>query len=229
MFTFIIYICLQINCMKYFEDLKRELYSAVISDALDSLGYRNQSPGISFKAYTGIQKIAGRCKTTLWADTYSEDKEPYKLELQAVDSCVSGDIIICAAGGSMRSGIWGELLSTAAANGGCAGVIVHGAVRDIKKMADMGFPVFATGKSPYDSLNRQRIIELDVQVEIAGVAFNSGDLVFADEDGIVVVPAAIENEVIKRAFNKVTAENISRDAIKAGMRAEAAYLKYGVL
>jgi 4-hydroxy-4-methyl-2-oxoglutarate aldolase len=215
--------------MNYFEKLKNELYSAVISDALDSLGYRNQSPGISFNAYTGIQRMVGRCKTTLWADIYDTDKEPYKLELQAVDSCMQGEVLICAAGGSVRSGIWGELLSAAAANRGCSGVIVHGAVRDIKKMTDMAFPVFATNKSPYDSLNRQRIVEVDVQVEIGGVIFNGGDLVFADEDGLVVVPMAVEKEAIERAFDKVNAENISRDAIKAGMKAGEVYSKYGVL
>ena len=215
--------------MSYFEKLKSGLYSAVISDALDSLGYRNQSPGLSFNAYTGIQTIVGRCKTTLWADVYDIDEDPYKLELQAVDSCLPGDILVCAAGGSVRSGIWGELLSTAAFNRGCSGVIVHGAVRDIRKMTEMGFPVFATNKSPYDSLNRQRIIDVDVQVQIDGVVFNSGDLVFADEDGIVVVPAAVEEKVVARAFDKVGAENISRDAIRSGMKAGEVYLKYGIL
>ncbi|RYZ95747.1 MAG: RraA family protein [Sphingobacteriaceae bacterium] len=215
--------------MNYFDKLKNGLYSAVVSDALDSLGYRNQSPDISFTAFTGIDKMVGRCKTTLWADIYDIDTEPYKLELEAVDSCQLGDILICAASGSTRSGIWGELLSTAAHNRGCAGVIVHGAIRDIKKMKDMAFPVFATGKSPYDSLHRQRIIDIDVQVQIGGVEFNTGDLIFADEDGVVVVPKDVEKEVIERAFSKVGAENISRDAIKSGMKAADVYLKYGIL
>jgi 4-hydroxy-4-methyl-2-oxoglutarate aldolase len=215
--------------MNYFDRLKTGLYTAVVSDALDSLGYRNQSPAISFNAYTGINKLVGRCRTSLWADIFDIDNEPYKLELEAVDSCTPGDVLICAAGGSVRSGIWGELLSTAASNSGCSGVIVHGAVRDIKKMADIGFPVFASGTSPYDSLHRQRIIEIDVQVQIGGVLINTGDLVFADEDGIVVVPREIEQEVIDRAFGKVAAENISRDAIKAGMKAGEVYLKYGIL
>ena len=215
--------------LEYYRELGVKLSSAVICDALDSFGYRNQSPCIPLFAFTGINTLVGRCKTTLWADVYDIDEEPYKLELQAVDSCLPGDILICAAGGSVRSGIWGELLSTAASNRGCSGVIVHGAVRDIRKMTEMGFPVFATDKSPYDSLNRQRIIDVDVQVQIDGVVFNSGDLVFADEDGIVVIPASVEEQVIGRAFEKVGAENISRDAIRSGMKAGEVYLKYGIL
>ncbi len=215
--------------MNYFENLRENLYSAVISDALDSMGFRKQSPSIMFTAFSGVSVLVGRCRTTLWADIYDTDPEPYKLELEAVDSCKSGDVLICAANGSLRSGIWGELLSTASLNGGCAGVIVHGAIRDTRKMAEMGFPAFATATSPYDSLNRQKIIGVDVQVQIGEVIIKSGDLVFADGDGVVFVPKDVEEEVIKKALKKVGDENITRDAIKQGMKATQAYEKYGVL
>ncbi|MGM9509204.1 RraA family protein [Larkinella sp. GY13] len=211
------------------EELKDKLYVAVLSDVLDQLGYTHQATRIPFHAYTGINKLLGRCKTSLWADMYDADPNPYELELQAVDSCQPGDVLICAAGGSTRSGIWGELLSTAARNSGCLGVIVHGGVRDIDKMRAMEFPVFATSRNPYDSQNRQRVVDLDVTVEIDGVKFRPGDLVMADEDGIVVVPQEVEEQVIAAAIQKVDAENITRDAIKNGMKAWEAYQKFGVL
>ena len=210
-------------------DLKEKLYVAVLSDVLDQLGYTHQCPRIPFNAYSGIPKLLGRCKTTLWADVFDVDQNPYEMELQAVDSCQPDDILICAAGGSTRSGIWGELLATAARNSGCAGVIVHGAVRDVDKMKEMGFPVFATSRNPYDSKNRQRVVDLDVTVEIDGVQFHPGDLVMVDEDGMVVIPQEVEEQVIAGALQKVDAENISRDAIKNGMKASEAYKKYGVL
>jgi regulator of RNase E activity RraA len=151
------------------------------------------------------------------------------LELQAVDDCQQDDVLIAAANGSLRSGIWGELLSTAAGNRGCVGAIVDGAVRDIQKMRDMGFAVFARGTSVYDSQDRQRVCAVDVEVKLDGVAFATGDLVFADEDGVVVVPRAIEAEAIAAAWQKVHDENITRDAIRNGMKATDAYQKYGVL
>ncbi|RCR70648.1 RraA family protein [Larkinella punicea] len=211
------------------EELKDKLYVAVLSDVLDQLGYTHQATRIPFHAYTGIPKLLGRCKTSLWADMYDADSNPYELELKAVDSCQPGDVLICAAGGSTRSGIWGELLSTAARNSGCLGVIVHGGVRDIDKMRAMEFPVFATSRNPYDSQNRQRVVDLDVTVEIDGVKFRPGDLVMADEDGIVVVPQEVEEQVIAAAIQKVDAENVTRDAIKSGMKAWEAYQKFGVL
>ena len=129
----------------------------------------------------------------------------------------------------MRSGIWGELLSTAASASGCVGTIVDGAVRDAVKMRSMGFPVFARGLCVYDSLHRQRVVEINTPVEIDGVLINPGDLVFADADAVVIVPQAVEEKVIQQAWQKVHAENITRDAIRTGMKAGAAYQKYGVL
>jgi regulator of RNase E activity RraA len=125
--------------------------------------------------------------------------------------------------------LWGELLSTACRNTGCVGAIVDGAARDVGKMRALGFPVFARGTSPYDSLHRQRVIDLDVPVEIAGVRFAPGDLVFADEDGVVVVPQTVEDEAIARAWKKVHSENEVRDAIRAGMKATDVFAKFGIL
>lgn len=212
-----------------FDSLKEELYSAVVADVLDAMGYPHQATRIPFIPFSGIEKLMGRCKTTLWADMFHQDENPYDLELKAVDSCQPGDVFIAAAHGSDRSGIFGELLATAARNSGCVGTIVHGAVRDIAKMREMGFPVFATGRNPYDSQNRQRVIDLDVPVSIDGVIFNPGDIVLADVDGIVVIPRAIEAEVIQAAKEKVSAENRTRDAIKNGMKASEAYQTFGVL
>ncbi|MCC5939211.1 MAG: RraA family protein [Lunatimonas sp.] len=211
------------------EEISTQLYAAVISDALDSLGYRNQSPNVHLPITTVSGNIVGRCKTTLWADIFHEDPAPYELELQAVDTCMPGDVLIAAAGGSQRSGIWGELLSTAALNRGCVGAIVDGQVRDLAKMRDLGFPVRAKGTNIYDSKNRQMVIKIDVQVKIGTVVFSPGDLVFCDEDGIVVVPQEIEQEAIQMAMEKVNAENVSRDEIKKGAKAGDVYKKYGVL
>ncbi len=209
--------------------MRAELYSAVVSDALDGLGYPHQSPRLPLRPWTGDGLLVGRCKTTLWVDMAHVDPRPYELELQAVDACQPDDVLIAAAGGSMRSGIWGELLTTAAKNRGCVGAIIDGAVRDVPKIRPMNFPVFARATCVYDSLNRQRVVDVDIPVEIDGVKFCAGDLVFADEDGIVVVPQAVEKEAIRKAWEKVHAENEVRDAIRDGMKAVDAFAKYGVL
>ncbi|WP_203329126.1 RraA family protein [Candidatus Laterigemmans baculatus] len=209
--------------------MRESLYVAVVADALDSMGLRNQSPRVPLTPYTSQSLLVGRCKTTLWADMYHTVENSYELELLAVDSCQADNVMICAANGSMYSALWGELLSTSSRNSGCIGAIVDGAIRDVARMQQMQFPIFARGTSVYDSQNRQRVIDVDVSVEIAGVRFSSGDLVFADLDGVVVVPQEVEHEAIQRAWDKVHAENRVRDAIRDGMKATDAYNRFGVL
>ena len=212
------------------EMMRQSLTAAVVSDALDGLGHRRHSPTIPLRPMTVWDRVlVGRCRTTLWADMAHPDPKPYELELQAVDACQPDDVLICAANGSNRSGIWGELLSTAARNRGCLGAIVDGMVRDVRQMSKMGFAVWSLGTNLLDSLHRQRVIDVDVPVEIGGIEFRSGDLVIADVDGVVVVPREMETEAIRRAWEKVHAENITRDAIRGGMLAGEAYRKYGVL
>jgi 4-hydroxy-4-methyl-2-oxoglutarate aldolase len=82
--------------------MRQALYSAVVSDALDQLGYPNQSPNVALKPLTGDGILIGRAKTTLWADMFHQDPRPYELELEAVDACRPDDVLIAAAGGSMR-------------------------------------------------------------------------------------------------------------------------------
>lgn len=209
--------------------IREKMYSAVIGDALDALGYPNQAPSLELRPMTGVNKLVGRAKTTLWADMAHPDPKPYELELKALDECQPDDVLVAAANGSMRSGIWGELLSTAARNRGCVGSLVDGAVRDVAAMTAMKFPVFARGTCLRDSANRQRVIDIDVPVDLGGVSVSPGDLVIADLDGIVVVPQKVEREALQRAWAKIHDENITRDAIRGGMLATEAYKKYGVL
>lgn len=216
------------------QEMREQLYTAVVCDALDQVGVRDASPRIAWGINTTPQAnrgglLVGRCKTTLWVDMYHTDPHPYALELKAVDTCRPDDVLIAAAAGSMRSGIWGELLTTASKHCGCVGAIIDGAVRDVSKIATMHFPLVARGTCLYDSLHRQRVVDIDVPVEIDGVVFPPGDLVLADLDGVVVVPREVEQQVLELAFAKVRGENQVRDAIRGGMSATDAFRTFGIL
>ncbi len=205
------------------------LYSAVVSDALDAMGFKNQCANEGLRQLTVTQTLIGRCRTSLWGDLFHTDPDPYAKELEAVDSLTQGDVVIAAAHGSMRSGIWGELLTTAARNRGCLGAVIDGAVRDIGRMREYGFPIYARGGSPRDSQHRQRVCDYDVPIEILGVQVHTGDLIVADEDGIVFVPQKVEQEVVAFAMKKIHEENRVRDEIRNGMLATEAYRRFGVL
>jgi regulator of RNase E activity RraA len=107
--------------------------------------------------------------------------------------------------------------------------VVDGLVRDVKKIEELGFPVFAAGIKPVDSKGRGQVIACNVPVECGGVLVRPGDLVIADYDGVVVVPSALVEEVIRRAMDKVGRENHSRAELIEGARLRDVYDKYGVL
>jgi len=93
----------------------------------------------------------------------------------------------------------------------------------------MGFPTFARGILPLDSCRRGFVVDVDVTIQCGGVEVQSGDLVFADYDGVVVIPKAVEDEVLERAFRKATSENHTRAELLQGRLLADVYEKYGVL
>lgn len=120
-------------------------------------------------------------------------------------------------------------MSTAAGCRGAVGAIIDSCVRDVKKIFETKFPVFAAAISPLDSAGRGRVVSYDEPVECGGVHVETGDLVVGDYDGVVVVPRAVERSVLERAFEKVTKENVTRSELLQGRTLKEVYAKYGVL
>lgn len=212
-----------------FAHVESTLYTAVVSDALDDLGVRNQAMAEHLRPVGPHVKFAGWARTVTCMDIYHLDDNPYELEIEAIDSILPGEVVVVATGGSRRNAPWGELLSTAAVARGARGAVIDGLVRDVRQIQELRFPVFAAGTKPVDSRGRGRVVAYNVPVDCGGVLVSPGDLVFADLDGIVTVPAAMVEEVIQLASDKATRENHSRDELRKGAYLRAVYDKYGVL
>jgi regulator of RNase E activity RraA len=206
-----------------------QLSTALALDALDARGLRHQAIECAIMPRTGTSLAVGRAKTLLWMDFAYDDPKTYVLELEAVDSIRAGEIVVCATGGSRRAGIWGELLTTAAQQRGARGIVTDGAVRDIAQMEAAGFPVFSQHLSAYDSFNRQKVVAYDVRVELGGVVIEPGDLIVADRDGIAVVPAALEDDIVAATIDKATREDGFRAGVHKGMSLIEAYAHFKVL
>ena len=212
-----------------FETLQTELYSAVISDVLDALGYREQAMDATIRpVYPGAVAV-GRAHTILSTDVYSLPADPYNMEIRAVDSLGPNDVVVAATNHSTRTCFWGELLSTAARARGARGAILDGYTRDVRRIAEMDFPVFATGMRPVDSRGRGHVDSFGDPVLCGGVIVNPGEIVFADADGIVVIPRAVEDEAIAKAREKVAGENRAREDLERGDFLRDVYDRYGVL
>ena len=212
-----------------FAHLENTLYTAVVSDALDDLGFRDQAMAEHLRPVGSTVKFAGWARTIACMDTYHVDEDPYGLEIAAIDSILPGEVIVVSTGESRRNAPWGELLSTAAIARGARGAVVDGLVRDVRRIQALEFPVFAAGIKPVDSRGRGRVVAYNVPVRCGGVLVTPGDLVFGDLDGIVTIAAAIVEQVVRLATDKVSRENHSRDELQKGAYLRSVYDKYGVL
>src|SRR5437660_524873 len=215
--------------VELFAHVEANLYTAVVADSLDELGYHNQAMNEFVRPLYPECRFAGWARTISCVDIFHVPENPYAKEIEAVDSLLSGEIAVVSTAGSKRNAPWGELLSTAARARGARGAVVDGLVRDVKKIDKLGFPVFAAGIKPVDSRGRGLVLDYNVPVECGGVMVNPGDLVFADYDGVVVIPAAVVPEVVSMATDKVSRENNSRKELMDGAFLKDVYDKYGVL
>lgn len=213
-----------------FATIREKLYTPVVSDALDRLGYTHQAMRHDIRPVHPEFVVVGRARTLLWMATYEPvAPNPYVNEIRAIDSLRPGDVAVHSTDHSGTIAPWGELLSTAARMRGSTGTIVDGFVRDVRQIIAMSFPVFARGIMPLDSWGRGYVADVDVKVACGGVIVAPGDLVFGDYDGVVVVPSAVEDEVLARALEKVTGENRSREELLQGRLLRDVYERYGVL
>jgi 4-hydroxy-4-methyl-2-oxoglutarate aldolase len=212
-----------------FESIEAAFYTAVISDALDELGQHDRAMREYLRPLSPEMKFVGRARTILCQDTFYLPKEPYALEIEAIDSLLPGEVAIVATGDSKRNAPWGELLSTAARARGCRGAVVDGLVRDVRAIQQLGFPVFAVGIKPVDSRGRGIVVDYNIPVQCGGIIVSPGDLIFADYDGAVVIPADLVDETLELAREKISKENHSRKDLLNGAYLSDVYAKYGVL
>jgi 4-hydroxy-4-methyl-2-oxoglutarate aldolase len=212
-----------------FRTLEETLYTAVIADSLDQLGQHDRAMREYLRPLSPNAKFAGWARTILCQDVFYESSDPYALEIEAMDSIIPGEVVAVSTGESKRNAPWGELLSTAAWARGARGAIVDGLVRDVKKIQEFDFPVFAAGIKPVDSKGRGLVIDYNVPVQCGGILVTPGDLIFADYDGVVVIPAGLVEETLVLAKDKTSKENHSREALRKGAYLSDVYAKYGVL
>lgn len=211
------------------EFVEKNLYTAVVSDSLDQLGRRHQAMREYLRPLYPSCKMAGWARTITCSDLYHVPEDPYGLEIEAVDSLLPNEVAVVGTQKSIRNAPWGELLSTASKARGARGAVIDGLVRDVHKIEELGFPVFASGIKPVDSMGRGWVTAYNVPVECGDVLVHPGDFVFADFDGVVVVPKAIVHEVVALAADKVRREDSSRAELMQGAYLRDVFKKYGVL
>jgi regulator of RNase E activity RraA len=213
-----------------FDYMERHFYSAALSDIMDEMGIENQAidPTVGIIPLRDDFVTAGRAFTFLNAsDTRKED--PYELAIKGVDQLKENSLAAITSIEPLNVGIMGELTATAMRARKSRGVVVDGFTRDGRKLLSMSFPTFAKGVSPIDTTGRVRVVDIGCTISIGGVKIIPGNIVFADYDGIMVLPQEQEKEIIEKTIARVNEENLVRKHLQAGGTMAEAWDKYHVL
>ncbi len=216
--------------------IRKELFTAVVGDVLDRLGYLNQFLPPQIMPLEKGMRLIGRAMPVLEADAFAATSgspgplsaKPFGLLFEALDDLREGEIYI-GTGSSFRYALWGGLMSTRAIHLKAAGAVLDGYIRDSNEIESLGFTVFSRGTYAQDQGPRGKVIDWRCPIAIEGVRIEPGDLLFGDREGVLVIPRAVEQQAIDLALEKVRTENQVAIAIRNGMSTVEAFATFGVM
>ena len=221
-----------------FDLARRELFTAVVGDAMDKMGLLHQFLPPQVRPLDPSMRTIGRAMTVLAADWLDQPESPdpnnpllahsFGVMLQALDDLKPNEIFFTG-GGSPRYALWGELMATRATKLGAVGAVMNGYCRDMRGLLELKFPTFSWGPYAQDFGPRAKVVDFRCRLEVDGVSVKPGDIVLGDVDGVCVVPKEAEDEVFTRALEKSRGEKLVGKAIEGGMSALDAYDKFGIM
>lgn len=225
-----------------FQLMKEKLYTPVVGDILDAMGYKHQFLPATIRPLACIvpagviapvstaenrMKVAGFACTVLENDVFGVPQKPFGFLTEALDQLRPDEIYVAT--GAHNSALWGELLTATAKTRGAVGAVLDGYSRDTPQVLEQNFPVFCNGVWAQDSSVRTYVFDFRCDIEIGHVTIHDGDVVFGDVDGVLIIPRAVAKEVIEKALEKASKEKTMRKAIEAGMSSTEAFKTFGVL
>lgn len=179
----------------------KSTYAASVSDAVELVTGRSGTMRHDMKQMNGSM-LVGRAITSLVRPAPPEQATPTlstRHSVQMIDEARPGEVGVIVMEGTLDIAAMGNLMATAALERGMAGVVLDGAIRDMWDIRRMGLTVYARSKSPRTAVGHYATVDRNIPVECAGVTVRPGDIIVADEDGVVVVPQEQADAVLKRA------------------------------
>lgn len=215
------------NDKELFAIMKKEIYTGVLCDMLDTIGYSHQFLPHEIQSLRPTDIMVGRAYPTIICDVYGEQEKPLGLLAEAIDH-ISEDEIYIVTGGDRRCSYFGEIMTATIRSHKGVGAVIDGYIRDTRQVLEQNFPVFSMGRDAQGSTYRNHVIAYKVPVEIGNININPGDLIFGDIDGVVVIPKEIEEKAVSVTLERVRGEKDTRYAVENGMSAVDAVEKFGV-
>lgn len=211
-----------------FAVMKKELFTAVVGDILDKMGFYHQFLPPQIQPLRNDMVVVGRAFPVLAGDTYGPPKKPFGKMLEALDDMKPNEVYVTT-GARRASALWGELMSTRALKLGAVGAVCDGYTRDTNGVLKMNYPTFCWGRFAQDSSVRMQVLDYRCRIEIGEIPIRPGDILFGDIDGVLIVPKETEGECIAKSLEKARGEKLVKKAIENGMSAVEAFKKYGIM
>ena len=212
----------------YSEQDLEALSVALAADALDSLGARRQVMDASIRPLQAGYRLVGWARTIEVRATEVIRDQPYTGEMAALAAVMPGEVLVYHVGTAVAAALFGELFGLAARAQGARGAVLDGPVRDVRQLREQAFPVFANGVSPYDTRGRAEVVAHGVPIVCGGVDVVAGDLIVADDDGVIVVPARHAAAVVATAVTKTQGELGARADLLRGVKIHDVWEKWRV-
>jgi regulator of RNase E activity RraA len=208
-------------------DRYEQLYTGVVADVLDSMGYRDQIMDSDITPINPEQTVAGTAYPAVGRRNRSVDYDAQAERFLQMLGDAPADSCLVLNANTDNSAQVGELTTRALTARGCRGVVTDGGTRDTQFIQEQEFPVYVQFQTPADSLCRWELLDWDTTAVVGGVEVNPGDVVFGDIDGITVVPEDVAEDVLLEAERMRDDETSVREAVTDGVAPKAAYDKYG--
>lgn len=187
-----------------------------VSDALDRMGVNGAPLGI-LPLWPNCPKLVGRAVTMKLVPLDQESGSPVLGTLEAIGTGQAGDVLVIDQGGRIDVNSLGSVAVFTAVRQGFIGAVIDGVTRDVDDMHAMGFGVYAKGIIQQSIRNRCAFGGHGMQVQLAGAPVSPGDLIVADDNGMVVVPWGQVHQALELAQDFAETEERVKDAISRGV------------
>ncbi|WP_434517441.1 RraA family protein [Bacillus subtilis] len=200
--------------IKSYRERLKKLSTTNISDALDVLGVKGATYGIT-PTWEGCKKIIGEAVTVKIVPA-GETKSPHHLGVNAIEAAHEGDVILIDNGGRLDISCWGGILANGAKAKGVSGVVIDGSCRDVDDYVEAEFSVYARGAVVATARGRAVEAATNVMVQFGGVQVRPKDIVIGDRSGIVIIPQEKVEDVLKKAESLLLKEEAMIKEIRNG-------------
>jgi regulator of RNase E activity RraA len=218
------------NDEELFALARRELFTALVGDAMDKLGLVRQFLPPYVRPLRDDMVVIGRALPVAEEDVHPDEAPgaAFGRMFEALDDLKPNEVYVCS-GASPRYALWGEMMSTRALRLCAAGAVVDGYSRDTPGVLRLNFPTFSRGRYAQDQGPRGKVVDFRVPIRFGEVAVSPGDIVFGDLDGVCVVPREAEAEAFAKAFEKARGEKRVKQALEQGMSTVEAFKTFGIM